>query len=149
MTPPHPPPPPPRPPPIFSKSFCLAFPYRDPNGFGPVSLRVNIVPPRSNSAAELTFVLNTRARASQSARFCACHVRFQDQIWKLRHHTSWRHARKAYRIMYVCVYVCMYVCVYVCMYVCMYWCMTTSMYCLYVGFDYTYIHRHKRTGTGD
>ena len=26
----------------------------------------------------------------------------------------------------------------VCMYVCMYVCMTTSMYCLYVGFDYTY-----------
>ena len=24
-------------------------------------------------------------------------------------------------------------------YVCKYWCMTTSMYCLYVGFDYTYI----------
>ena len=23
--------------------------------------------------------------------------------------------------------------------VCMYWCMTTSMYCLYVGVDYTYI----------
>ena len=46
--------------------------------------------------------------------------------------------------MYVClcVYVCMYVCVYVFnnVYVCiMYWCMTTSMYCLYVGFDYTYI----------
>ena len=28
---------------------------------------------------------------------------------------------------------------YVCMYVCMYICMTTSMYCLYVGVDYTYI----------
>ena len=27
---------------------------------------------------------------------------------------------------------------YVCMYVCMYWCMITSMYCLYVGVDYTY-----------
>ena len=49
----------------------------------------------------------------------------------------------------VCMYVCMYVCVCVCMYVCMYVCvcidvcidvcMTTSMYCLYVGFDYTYI----------
>ena len=25
------------------------------------------------------------------------------------------------------------------MYVCMYVCMTTSMYCLYVGVDYTYI----------
>ena len=25
------------------------------------------------------------------------------------------------------------------MYVCMYWCMTTSMYCLYVVVDYTYI----------
>ena len=25
------------------------------------------------------------------------------------------------------------------LYLCMYWCMTTSMYCLYVGFDYTYI----------
>ena len=25
------------------------------------------------------------------------------------------------------------------LYVRMYWCMTTSMYCLYVGFDYTYI----------
>ena len=23
-------------------------------------------------------------------------------------------------------------------YICMYWCMTTSMYCLYVGVDYTY-----------
>ena len=61
---------------------------------------------------------------------------------------------------YVCVYVCVYICVYLCVYVyimcvcmcvcmslfmcvfmcvCMYWCMTTSMYCLYVGFDYTYI----------
>ena len=41
----------------------------------------------------------------------------------------------------VCVCVCMYVCMCVCvrMYVCMYVCMTTSMYCLYVGFDYTYI----------
>ena len=29
----------------------------------------------------------------------------------------------------------MYVCVYVCIYVCT----TTSMYCLYVGVDYTYI----------
>ena len=28
---------------------------------------------------------------------------------------------------------------HVCMYVYMYWCMTTSMYCLYVGFDYIYI----------
>ena len=25
-------------------------------------------------------------------------------------------------------------------YVYMYWCMTTSMYCLYVGVDYTYIY---------
>ena len=28
------------------------------------------------------------------------------------------------------------------MYVCMHSCMTTSMYCLYVGFDYTYIDRN-------
>ena len=28
---------------------------------------------------------------------------------------------------------------YIYMCVCMYWCMTTSMYCLYVGVDYTYI----------
>ena len=28
--------------------------------------------------------------------------------------------------------------VYVYRGVCMYWCMTTSMYCLYVGVDYTY-----------
>ena len=28
---------------------------------------------------------------------------------------------------------------YICMYVCVYLCMTTSMYCLYVGVDYTYI----------
>ena len=33
----------------------------------------------------------------------------------------------------------LYLCVCVCMYVCMYCCMTTSMYCLYVGVDYTYI----------
>ena len=33
--------------------------------------------------------------------------------------------------------VCMYE--YVHVYVYMYWCMTTSMYCLYVGVDYTYI----------
>ena len=39
--------------------------------------------------------------------------------------------------MYVCMYVCIYVCMYVCMYRCMYRCI--SMYCLYVGFDYTYI----------
>ena len=32
-----------------------------------------------------------------------------------------------------------YVCMYVCMYVCIDVCMTTSMYCLYVGVDYTYI----------
>ena len=44
-----------------------------------------------------------------------------------------------YVCMYVCMYLCMYACMYVCMYVCMYWCMTTSMYCLYFGFDYTYI----------
>ena len=45
------------------------------------------------------------------------------------------------RVKYVCMYVCLYVyvCMYVCMYVYMYWCMTTSMYCLYIGFDYTYI----------
>ena len=30
--------------------------------------------------------------------------------------------------------------IYVCMHVCMYLCMTTSMYCLYVGVDYTYIN---------
>ena len=42
---------------------------------------------------------------------------------------------------YVCIYVfmCVYICLSVCMYVCMYVCMSTSMYCLYVGFDYTYI----------
>ena len=40
---------------------------------------------------------------------------------------------------YVCVYVCMNVCIYWCVCVCVYWCMTTSMYCLYVGVDYTYI----------
>ena len=33
----------------------------------------------------------------------------------------------------------MNVCVCVCMYVCMYVCIVTCMYCLYVGFDYTYI----------
>ena len=33
----------------------------------------------------------------------------------------------------------LFMCVCVCVYVCMYWCMSTSMYCLYVGFDYTYI----------
>ena len=48
-----------------------------------------------------------------------------------------------YVCMYVCVYVCinvwMYVCMHACMYVCMYVCMTTSIYFLYVGFDYTYI----------
>ena len=32
-----------------------------------------------------------------------------------------------------------FVCMYVCMYVSMYVCMTTSLYCLYVGVDYTYI----------
>ena len=32
-----------------------------------------------------------------------------------------------------------YIYMYVCMYGCMYGCMATSMYCLYVGFDYTYI----------
>ena len=37
--------------------------------------------------------------------------------------------------MFMCI--CMYVCMCVC--VCMYWCMTTSMYCLYVRVDYTYI----------
>ena len=39
------------------------------------------------------------------------------------------------------VYVCMLY-MYIRMYIFilrMYWCMTTSMYCLYVGFDYTYI----------
>ena len=36
---------------------------------------------------------------------------------------------------------------YVCMYVCMYWCMTTSIYC--VCRVWLYIHRLKRTGTGD
>ena len=62
--------------------------------------------------------------------------------------------------MYVFKYVCMYVSMCVCMQGrimtfrapslqltlayrmirhCMYWCMTTSMYCLYVGVDYTYI----------
>ena len=57
--------------------------------------------------------------------------------------------------MYVCLFVCMYACMYVCMYVymfvcidvcmhscmhvCMYRCMTTSMYCLYVRVNYTYI----------
>ena len=35
--------------------------------------------------------------------------------------------------------VCMHACMHVCMYVCMYVSMTTSMYCVYVGFDYTYI----------
>ena len=40
---------------------------------------------------------------------------------------------------YVCMYVCIYIYIYIYIYVCMYWCMTTSMYCLYVGFDYTYI----------
>ena len=43
----------------------------------------------------------------------------------------------------VCMCVCMCVhaciCMHVCMHACMYVCMTTSMYCLYVGFDYTYI----------
>ena len=33
----------------------------------------------------------------------------------------------------------MCLCVCVCVCVCVYWCMTTSMYCLYVGVDYTYI----------
>ena len=32
-----------------------------------------------------------------------------------------------------------YVCMYEYMYICIYVCMATSMYCLYVGFDYTYI----------
>ena len=41
--------------------------------------------------------------------------------------------------MYVCMNECMYECMYVCMYVCIDVCMTTSMYCLYVGVDYTYI----------
>ena len=42
----------------------------------------------------------------------------------------------------VCIDVCM--CVHECMhegiYICMYGCMTTTMYCLYVEFDYTYIN---------
>ena len=46
---------------------------------------------------------------------------------------------RVYVFVHVCVCMCMYVRMYLCMYVCMYWCMTTSMYCLYVGFDYTYI----------
>ena len=46
---------------------------------------------------------------------------------------------RMYACMHVCMYVCMYVCLYVCMHVWMDGCMTTSMYCLYVGFDYTYI----------
>ena len=45
-----------------------------------------------------------------------------------------------YVCMFVCMYVCMFVCMYVCMFVCMHRCMTTSMYCLYVGVDYTYIY---------
>ena len=36
-----------------------------------------------------------------------------------------------------CIYI--YIYIYMCVCVCMYWCMTTSMYCLYVRFDYTYI----------
>ena len=40
--------------------------------------------------------------------------------------------------MYVYMYVCMYVYMYVCMYVLMYD-YIDSMYCLYVGVDYTYI----------
>ena len=40
---------------------------------------------------------------------------------------------------YVCMYVCMYVYMYVFIYVRMYVYMTKYMYCVYVGFDYTYI----------
>ena len=47
------------------------------------------------------------------------------------------------KCVYVCIYVCLCVCVcayvYKCVYVCMHWCMAISIYCLYVGFDYTYI----------
>ena len=39
----------------------------------------------------------------------------------------------------MCMYVYAYVHIYMHVYVYMYWCMTTSMYCLYVGVDYTYI----------
>ena len=44
-----------------------------------------------------------------------------------------------YIYIYIYIYVYVYVYVCICMYVCMYVCMTTSMYCLYVGVDYTYI----------
>ena len=54
-----------------------------------------------------------------------------------------------YVSIHACIYVCMCVlCMYICimygwmyayLYGCMYVCMTTYMYCLYVGFDYTYI----------
>ena len=36
----------------------------------------------------------------------------------------------------VCLYVSLF---FLFLSMCMYWCMTTSMYCLYVGVDYTYI----------
>ena len=40
---------------------------------------------------------------------------------------------------YIYIYIYIYICVCVCVCVCVYCCITTSMYCLYVGFDYTYI----------
>ena len=54
--------------------------------------------------------------------------------------------------MYVCIYVCTYyVCIYVCMYICMYMyvLMYDYIYVLFVCRGWLYIHRCKRTGTGD
>ena len=42
--------------------------------------------------------------------------------------------------MFSCMFSCMYVCMYVCIDV-----LNTSMYCSYVGFDYTYIDKHTDT----
>ena len=49
------------------------------------------------------------------------------------------------RYVYMCGCVCMYVCMCVCMYVLMY----DYIYVLFVCRGWLYIHRCKRTGTGD
>ena len=57
------------------------------------------------------------------------------------------YSMRSYVCMYVCLYVCMYVCMCVCVYVCVYVLMYDyTMYCLYVGVDYTYIPGVLSTG---
>ena len=49
--------------------------------------------------------------------------------------------------MFACMHACMYTCMDACVHTYRYLCMTSSMYCLYVGFDYTAVARARTYGT--